>query len=77
MKSIIVISYCSKVKSQESQRAEFNFHGYYLGSEIRSLDIWAPDGIKWIKGEGYLIYLNAVEINKKVLFGRALKVKRI
>jgi hypothetical protein len=77
MKSIIVISYCSKIRSQEAQRAEFNFHGFYLGAEIRSLDITAPDEIKWIRGEGYLIYLNVIEIHKKVLFGRALKVKKI
>ncbi len=77
MNSIIVISYCSKIRSQEAQRAEFNFHGYYMGAEIKCLDISAPNEIKWIRGEGYLIYLNVVEINKKVLFGRALKVKKI
>jgi len=74
MNTIIVISECL---DEREERVNFHFKGQYAGHLIQSLRLRAGEGIKWVKGEEYLLYVAVRGVAEGVLEGTVLRLRRL
>lgn len=77
MNTIIVVSHCDKRHRGTPETGEFAFKGFYAGEEIERLYLIAPLGVRWEKGEDYLLFVKVMLIENKQLTGEVLKLRKL
>jgi hypothetical protein len=79
MKNIIVVSRCLSRWPSEGDPTHsighFSFRGFYLGTEIAAMELRAPLGTIWKKGEDYLMYVRIKKLSGRELYGDVLRAR--
>ncbi len=77
MKTVIIVSKCSRVIKLNSYEDWFEFHfkGVCAGESLRKVRLKGRKDFNIHKGEEYLMYVGLVSCTEGVLKGEILKVK--
>jgi hypothetical protein len=79
MKNIIIVSRCLSCWPYEGDPTHsighFSFRGFYAGTEVASMELRAPLGTTWKKGEDYLMYVKIKKLSGRELFGDVLRAR--
>ena len=77
VKTLILISLCESIEEKRPIESVYGFHfkGVCLGHEIRKIHLKSADSIE--VGSEYLIYAKISGVEKNILTGRTVKVRKL
>ncbi len=77
MKTVIIVSKCTKVRVKNDTESwyEFHFKGVFSGESLRRLVLIGKHDFGLKKEVEYLMYVQMIELDRGILKGKILKVK--
>ncbi|MDH4468124.1 MAG: hypothetical protein QE271_08700 [Bacteriovoracaceae bacterium] len=77
---VAIVSVCQKICQGPKMIAQFHFIGHWNGTKLKGVKIdrlTSLDGEKFIPGEGYLLYVEAVTIDHSILYSKLIYSKKL